>query len=95
MKTRWLWPLVLPAVAALPLHARELPAPWKQADIGTAEVGKMATIAGTAKQADGTFTLAGTMDLWDRRTAFISCGSRRRATWYSSRASRAWTTPAA
>lgn len=64
MKTRWLCPLVLPAIAALPLHAEELPAPWKQADVGTAEVGKTAQVAGTAKHADGVFTVAGTMDLW-------------------------------
>jgi len=49
---------------AFPLRAQELPAPWKQTDVGTAEVGQMATVAGTAKHAHGTFTLGGTMDLW-------------------------------
>lgn len=64
MKIKSLCHLVLPAVAAFSLHAQELPAPWKQTDVGTAEVGKMTKIAGAAKHADGVFTLVGTMDLW-------------------------------
>jgi Tol biopolymer transport system component len=41
-----------------------LPMPWRQQDIGTAQVGQSALVAGSAKHADGVFTLQGTMDLW-------------------------------
>src|SRR4051794_5311399 len=57
--------------AALPLLADEaMPAPWKQQDVGTAQVSTTAPapgpaqIPGAAAHADGTFTLQGTMDLW-------------------------------
>jgi len=40
------------------LAAEHLPGPWKHQDIGAA------TVPGTAEQADGVFTLQGTMDLW-------------------------------
>jgi len=40
------------------LAAEPLPAPWKHQDVGEAKV------PGTAEQADGVFTLQGTMDLW-------------------------------
>ncbi|MDO8544105.1 MAG: hypothetical protein Q7S40_26995 [Opitutaceae bacterium] len=57
--------ILLCASANFSLHAQEtLPPPWKQQDIGTAQVGQSAQIAGTAKHAAGVFTLQGTMDLW-------------------------------
>ena len=46
------------ASAAFSLCAQEPPAPWKHRDIGVSPV------AGTAKHADGVFTLLGTMDMW-------------------------------
>ena len=66
MKTNLLTRLVVLAAAAFSLHAEELPEPWKHQDIGLAQVGgeKSATVAGTAKLADGTFTVQGTMDMW-------------------------------
>ena len=48
----------------LSLSAQDLPAPWKHQDVGTAQVGTMALVAGAARQADGVFTLQGTMDIW-------------------------------
>jgi hypothetical protein len=70
MKTKFLCYCVLFASAALTLLAQDLPVPWKQSDVGTAAVGKTATIAGTANHAEGVFTLAGTMDLWGSADGF-------------------------
>ncbi|HEY2411516.1 MAG TPA: hypothetical protein VGI40_04710 [Pirellulaceae bacterium] len=38
--------------------AADLPAPWQHQDIGAA------TVAGTARAAEGVFTLQGTLDIW-------------------------------
>ena len=64
--------LFIAAAAAFTLHAQELPEPWKQQDIGLAQVGgeKSAVVAGTAKHADGVFTLQGTMDIWNVADGF-------------------------
>jgi hypothetical protein len=70
MNTKSLWYFFIFASAALTLHAQDLPAPWKQSDVGTAEVGKTAKVAGTAKHAGGVFSLAGTMDLWGPADGF-------------------------
>lgn len=66
MTTNLLTRLIVLAAATFSLHAAELPEPWKHQDIGLAQVGgeKSAIVAGTAKHADGTFTLQGTMDMW-------------------------------
>jgi large repetitive protein len=51
--------LALVLLAAIPLLAAEpLAAPWKHQDIGEAKT------PGTAEQADGAITLAGSMDIW-------------------------------
>ena len=47
-----------------------LPTPWKQQDIGAAQIGKSAQVAGAAKHADGMFTLQGTMDVWGPEDGF-------------------------
>jgi hypothetical protein len=47
-----------------------LPTPWKHQDIGTAQAGQSAQVAGTAKHADGVFTVAGTMDMWAQADGF-------------------------
>lgn len=69
MKHALMLSLVL-VLNALPLRADDLPAPWKQQDIGTAQVSTNAPapgpaqVPGSATHADGTFTVQGTMDLW-------------------------------
>jgi hypothetical protein len=60
----------LVASAALSLSAEELPGPWKHQDLGTAQVGKMASVAGSAKHAAGAFTIQGTMDIWGPADGF-------------------------
>lgn len=63
--------VLLCAAANIPLRAQEtLPPPWKQQDIGTAQDGQSAQIAGAAKHAAGVFTLQGTMDLWGPADGF-------------------------
>lgn len=63
--------VLLCAAANIPLRAQEtLPPAWKQQDIGTAQVGQSAQIAGAAKHAAGVFTLQGTMDLWGPADGF-------------------------
>ena len=64
-------------LSTLSLRAQELPLPWKHRDMGAAQVSDAAkapapgekaqgraTVAGTAEQAAGVFTLQGTMDIW-------------------------------
>jgi len=73
MNSRIITIVLVFASAALSLGAQELPSPWKHQDIGTAQVGpspQVAQIAGTAKHADGVFTVAGTMDMWAQADGF-------------------------
>ena len=71
MKTRLVILLLAAAIAsAQAADSPTLPAPWKNQDIGSAQVGQSAQIAGTAKHADGVFTLQGTMDTWGLEDGF-------------------------
>ena len=70
MNLRIITKVILLASATFSLCAQEPPAPWKQQDIGTARVGQSAQVAGTARHADGVFTLQGTMDIWGVEDGF-------------------------
>jgi len=70
MKTKSSYLFAIVCAQVLTLSAEDLPAPWKQTDVGTAAVGKTATVQGTAKFVDDVFTLAGTMDLWGPADGF-------------------------
>ena len=64
MNAKLLFNLMLVVFTTFTLAAQDLPEPWRQQDIGTAQV------AGTGKHADGVFTLQGTMDLWGAADGF-------------------------
>jgi hypothetical protein len=71
MNTCTLAKLILFSAAVFSAAAQEpLPTPWKHQDIGTAQAGQSAQVAGTAKHADGVFTVAGTMDMWAQADGF-------------------------